>query len=47
MRILDPWTDIDQAELDALKNVPVYIGNTGYRWFEEQKKRTWSKRIRR
>ena len=26
MRILAPWTNIDQAELDALKNVPVNIG---------------------
>ena len=26
MGILDPWTDINQAELDALKNVPVDIG---------------------
>ena len=26
MRILAPWMDINQAELDALKNLPVDIG---------------------
>jgi hypothetical protein len=34
-----PWTEIYQAEQDALKNADIKLSNTAYRWFEEQKKR--------
>jgi hypothetical protein len=37
--ILAPWTGIDQEELDALRNAPIKLSVTAYRWFEEQKKR--------
>jgi hypothetical protein len=37
--ILAPWTEIDQAELDALRNAPIKLSNTAYGPFEEQKKR--------
>jgi hypothetical protein len=36
--ILAPWTEIDQAELDVLKNAPIVSSNTACRQFEEQKK---------
>ena len=34
-----PWTEIDEAELIALRDGPITICNTAYGWFEEQKKR--------
>jgi hypothetical protein len=34
-----PWTEIDQAELDALWNAPIELSDTMYGRFEEQKKR--------
>ena len=34
-----PWTDIDEAELIALRDVPIKMYNTAYGRFEEQKKR--------
>jgi hypothetical protein len=34
-----PWTEIDQEELDALRNAPIKLGDTVYGQFEEQKKR--------
>ncbi len=34
-----PCTDIDQAELDALRNASIELSNTAYGRFEEQKKR--------
>ncbi len=34
-----PWTEIDEAELIALRDGPITISNTAYGWFEEQKKR--------
>jgi len=34
-----PWTEIDEAELIALRNGPIAICSTAYGWFEEQKKR--------
>jgi hypothetical protein len=34
-----PWTEIDEAELVALRDGPIAICNTAYRRFEEQKKR--------
>ncbi len=37
--ILAPWTEIDQVELDALRNGPIKLSNTAYGPFEEQKKR--------
>jgi hypothetical protein len=37
--ILAPWTEIYQEELDALRNAPIKLSVTMYRWFEEQKKR--------
>ena len=35
----DPWTEIDEAELIALRYGPVAICDTAYGRFEEQKKR--------
>jgi hypothetical protein len=37
--ILGLWTEIDKAELIALRDVPITISNTVYGRFEEQKKR--------
>jgi hypothetical protein len=37
--ILAPWMEIDQAELNALRNVPNEMSDTAYGRFEEQKKR--------
>jgi hypothetical protein len=34
-----PWTEIYQAEQDVLRNSPIKLSNTAYRWFEEQNKR--------
>ena len=34
-----PWTDIDEAELFALRNAPIEMNDTTYGRFEEQKKR--------
>jgi hypothetical protein len=34
-----PWTEIYQAEQDALRNSPIKLSNTAYRRFEEQNKR--------
>ena len=34
-----PWTEIDEAELIALRDGPITIGDTAYGRFEEQKKR--------
>ncbi len=34
-----PWTEIDQAGLDALRNAPIELKDTAYGRFEEQKKR--------
>ena len=34
-----PWTEIDEAELIALRDGPIAICNTAYGRFEEQKKR--------
>ena len=34
-----PWTEIDEAELIALRDGPIAIGDTAYGRFEEQKKR--------
>ncbi len=34
-----PWTENDQAELDALRNAPIKLSNNVYGQFEEQKKR--------
>ncbi len=39
MSIPAPWTEINQAELDALRYAPINIGNTAYGRFKEQKKR--------
>ncbi len=33
------WTEIDKAELIALRDAPITMHNTTYRRFEEQKKR--------
>jgi hypothetical protein len=33
------WTEIDKAELIALRDAPIAMCDTVYRWFEEQKKR--------
>jgi hypothetical protein len=37
--ILASWTEIDKAELIALRNAPIAMCDTAYRRFEEQKKR--------
>ncbi len=37
--IPDPWTEIDEAELIALRDVPIAMCDTAYGRFEEQKKR--------
>jgi hypothetical protein len=37
--ILAPWTEINQAELDALRNAPIEMSNTAHGRFKEQKKR--------
>jgi hypothetical protein len=34
-----PWTDIDEAELIALRDAPIEMYNTAYGRLEEQKKR--------
>jgi hypothetical protein len=34
-----PWTEIDQAELDALRKAPIELSDTAYERFKEQKKR--------
>jgi hypothetical protein len=34
-----PWTEIYQAEQDALRNADIKLSNTAHRRFEEQKKR--------
>jgi hypothetical protein len=34
-----PWTEINQAELNALRNAPIELSDTAYGRFEEQKKR--------
>ncbi len=34
-----PWTEIDEAELVALRDGPIAICDTAYERFEEQKKR--------
>ena len=34
-----PWTDINEAELIALRDAPIKMYNTAYGQFEEQKKR--------
>jgi hypothetical protein len=34
-----PWTEIDQVELDALRNASIQLSDTAYRRFEEKKKR--------
>ena len=34
-----PWTDIDKAELIALRDEPIAICDTAYGRFEDQKKR--------
>jgi len=34
-----PWTDIDEAELFALRNAPIKMNDTAYGRLEEQKKR--------
>jgi hypothetical protein len=34
-----PWTEIDEAELIALRDGPIAICDTAYGRFEEQKKR--------
>jgi hypothetical protein len=34
-----PWTEIDQAELDELRNAYIKLSDTAHGWFEEQKKR--------
>ena len=34
-----PWTDIDEAELIALRDAPIKMCDTAYGRFEEQKKR--------
>jgi hypothetical protein len=34
-----PWTEIDQAELDALRNALIKLSDTGYGRFKEQTKR--------
>jgi hypothetical protein len=34
-----PWTDINEAELIALRDAPIEMYDTVYGWFEEQKKR--------
>ena len=34
-----PWTEIDEAELVALRDAPIEMCNMAYGWFEEQKKR--------
>jgi hypothetical protein len=34
-----PWTEIDEAELIALRDGPIAICDTAYGLFEEQKKR--------
>ncbi len=39
MSIPAPWTEIDQAELDALRNVSIDMSYTAYGRFEEQTKR--------
>ncbi len=33
------WTEINEAELIALRDAPIAMRNTAYEWFEEQKKR--------
>ncbi len=33
------WTEIDKAELVALRDAPIAMYDTAYGWFEEQKKR--------
>ncbi len=37
--IPSPWTEIDQVELNTLRNAPIDMSNTVYGWFEKQKKR--------
>ncbi len=34
-----PWTEINQEELDAVRNAPIKLSNTVYGQFEEKKKR--------
>ncbi len=38
-RISAPWIEIDQEELDALRNAPIKLSITAYRQLEEQMKR--------
>ena len=38
-RIPAPWTEIDQADLDKLRNALIELSDTAYGWFEEEKKR--------
>ena len=39
MSVPAPWTEIDEAELVALRDRPIAICDTAYGRFEEQKKR--------
>ncbi len=34
-----PWTNIDKAELIALRDAPIEMCDTAYGWFKEQMKR--------
>ncbi len=34
-----PWTEIDKAQLIALRDEPIAMCDTVYGWFEKQKKR--------
>jgi hypothetical protein len=38
-----PWTEVDQAELDALRNKPIELSNTMCGRLEEQKKRDFKR----
>jgi hypothetical protein len=42
-----PWTEINERKPIALRDGPIAICNTAYGRFEEQKRGTWSKGIRR
>jgi hypothetical protein len=36
---MDRWIDTNEAALDALKNAPIKMGNTGYGRYEAKKKK--------
>jgi hypothetical protein len=44
--IPNPWTKFNQEELDAVRNAPIKLSVTVYRWFKDQKKRDGQMSIR-